>query len=107
MTMQPLYEAAQIRVFGDMYRKGLLYRGNKPVYWSPSSCTALAEAELEYNDAHVSRSIYIKFDVITPSVSLNKIVSTCKSFNSKPLQLTVWTTTPWYYALFIILLCSL
>ena len=48
LTLQPSFEAAQIRVFGEMFEKGHLYRGRKPVHWSPSSRTALAEAEVRY-----------------------------------------------------------
>lgn len=59
LTLQPSFEAAQIGVFGDMYRKGYIFRGRKPVHWSPSSRTALAEAELEYPENHVSKSIYV------------------------------------------------
>jgi isoleucyl-tRNA synthetase len=53
MTLAPDYEAAQIEVFGQMALKGYIYRGLKPVHWSPSSQTALAEAELEYPDNHI------------------------------------------------------
>ncbi|CAK9253213.1 unnamed protein product [Sphagnum jensenii] len=53
LTLQPTYEAAQVKVFGDMMMKGNIYRGRKPVHWSPSSRTALAEAELEYPDIRV------------------------------------------------------
>ncbi|MBC8122389.1 MAG: class I tRNA ligase family protein, partial [Gemmatimonadaceae bacterium] len=60
LTLQPEYEAAQIGVFGKMVLKGYIYRGLKPVHWSPSSQTALAEAELEYPEGHISRSIYVK-----------------------------------------------
>ncbi|MFQ3680542.1 MAG: class I tRNA ligase family protein, partial [Pseudanabaenaceae cyanobacterium] len=64
-TLKPEYEAAQIGVFGAMALKGFIYRGLKPVYWSPSSQTALAEAELEYPEGHVSPSIYVAFPVVT------------------------------------------
>lgn len=70
LTLQPEYEAAQIRVFGQMYLKGHIYRGRKPVHWSPSSRTALAEAELEYPDKHTSASIYVGFNVVKPSACL-------------------------------------
>jgi isoleucyl-tRNA synthetase len=66
LTLQPEYEAAQIGVFGEMFLKGHIYRGRKPVNWSPSSRTALAEAELEYNDKHISRSVYVGFKVSGP-----------------------------------------
>ena len=59
--MKPEYEAAQIGVFGQMVLKGYIYRGTKSVHWSPSSKTALAEAELEYPEGHTSRSLYAAF----------------------------------------------
>lgn len=59
VTLQPKYEAAQLGVFGKMVLNGHIYRGRKPVHWSPSSRTALAEAELEYPEGHKSRSIYV------------------------------------------------
>lgn len=59
VTLDPSYEAAQLRVFGQMVLNGHIYRGRKPVHWSPSSRTALAEAELEYPEGHTSRSIYV------------------------------------------------
>ena len=64
LTLQKDYEAAQIRVFGDMVLKGHIYRGLKPVHWSPSSRTALAEAELEYPDGHTSPSVYVAFPAV-------------------------------------------
>ena len=91
MTMSKEYEASQIRLFGDMLRKGYIYRGLKPVHWSPSSRTALAEAELEYPDNHTSRSIYVGFDVSSPSTALNAILLQ----HSLTPRLVVWTTTPW------------
>ena len=50
ITLKPAYEAQQIKVFGEMAKKGYIYKGKKPVYWSPSSESALAEAEIEYQD---------------------------------------------------------
>jgi isoleucyl-tRNA synthetase len=64
VTLQPQYEAAQIGVFGQMVLRGHIYRGRKPVHWSPSSRTALAEAELEYPEGHVSRSIYVAMPLV-------------------------------------------
>ncbi|VDM73123.1 unnamed protein product, partial [Strongylus vulgaris] len=52
LTMDPLYVSEQLRLFAKMVEKGLVYRAFKPVYWSPSSRTALAESELEYNEKH-------------------------------------------------------
>ncbi|MDU6097511.1 MAG: class I tRNA ligase family protein, partial [Staphylococcus epidermidis] len=60
ITLTPEYEAAQIRLFGEMADKGLIYKGKKPVYWSPSSESSLAEAEIEYHDKR-SASIYVAF----------------------------------------------
>ncbi len=59
LTLEPKYEAAQLRIFGKLVAAGHIYRGTKPVHWSPSSQTALAEAELEYPEGHTSRSIYV------------------------------------------------
>jgi len=60
-TMDRDYEVQQLNVFFGMMKKGLIYRANKPVYWSPSSQTALAEAELEYNDKHTSLTAWVAF----------------------------------------------
>lgn len=90
VTAQPAYEAAQIRVFGEMVAKRHVYRGRKPVHWSPSSRTALAEAELEYPDNHVSRSIYVGFKVTKPSEKLRAALG-----GNQDVRLSIWTTTPW------------
>ncbi|MGL4620164.1 MAG: class I tRNA ligase family protein, partial [Chroococcidiopsis sp.] len=88
LTLKPKYEAAQIGVFGQMVLKGYIYRGFKPVYWSPSSKTALAEAELEYPEGHTSRSLYAAFPIthIEPS-AFPKL----KSFLPH-LWVAIWTT---------------
>jgi isoleucyl-tRNA synthetase len=90
LTLQPEFEAAQIRVFGEMFRQGYIFRGRKPVHWSPSSQTALAEAELEYPEGHVSKSIYVAFEIDQPS-------NTVAPYHSvdDPVKLSIWTTTPW------------
>jgi isoleucyl-tRNA synthetase len=90
LTLLPEYEAAQIGVFGQMVLKGYIYRGLKPVYWSPSSQTALAEAELEYPDGHTSRSLYAAFKVL-------QLADTAKAFSPylDELGVAIWTTTPW------------
>jgi len=90
LTLEPQFEAAQIRVFGEMFKKGFIFRGRKPVHWSPSSRTALAEAELEYPEGHVSKSIYVAFEVDVPSESLASYHSA-----EEPLKVAIWTTTPW------------
>lgn len=83
VTLDPKFEAEQIRVFGKMVDKGYIYKGLKPIYWSPSSESALAEAEIEYHD-HTSPSIYVAFDL----VSENGVVE-------KGTKFVIWTTTPW------------
>ncbi len=91
LTLKPEYEAAQIGVFGEMFLKGYIYRGLKPVHWSPSSKTALAEAELEYPEGHISRSIYAAFAVTGLSEALK---STLGEY-LPDLGVAIWTTTPW------------
>ncbi|XWW95390.1 hypothetical protein V2A60_003348 [Cordyceps javanica] len=89
-TMDRAFEIRQLRVFQKMVRHGLIYRKHKPVYWSPSSGTALAEAELEYKDDHLSTSAYIRF----PITSDYSEILDLGSFNG-PLYAAIWTTTPW------------
>ena len=90
LTLTPEYEAAQIGVFGEMALKGYIYRGLKPVHWSPSSRTALAEAELEYPEGHTSPSIYAAF----PVTKLGD--GACRLEEYLPnLGVAIWTTTPW------------
>ncbi|BDA66062.1 isoleucyl-tRNA synthetase [Calothrix sp. PCC 7716] len=91
LTMAPEYEAAQIGVFKQMVLKGCIYRGLKPVNWSPSSRTALAEAELEYPEGHTSRSLYAAF----PMTSLSDAVKDKFSEYLPDLGVAIWTTTPW------------
>lgn len=82
ITLTADYEERQINVFAKMVERGLIYKGLKPVYWSPSSETALAEAEIEYQD-HTSTSIYVAF----PAVTENPLF--------KDANYIIWTTTPW------------
>ncbi|MFN5514816.1 MAG: isoleucine--tRNA ligase [Cyanobacteriota bacterium] len=91
LTLAPEYEAAQIGVFGAMALKGYIYRGLKPVHWSPSSRTALAEAELEYPEGHVSQSVYAGFTVTQAS---EKLQAALAPFLGN-LGVAIWTTTPW------------
>ena len=97
LTMQKEYEAAQIDVFGQMVLKGHIYRGLKPVHWSPSSRTALAEAELEYPDGHVSPSVYVLLKVreLPEGSGLDLRLSVGGKTIVDRLFLAVWTTTPW------------
>lgn len=93
LTINPEYEAEQIRVFGEMYKKGYIEKGLKPVYWCAACETALAEAEVEYAD-HTSTSIYVRFQFDEKSSDKinNEIL---KNSNNKPIYAIIWTTTPW------------
>ena len=78
LTLAKEYEADELRLFADIVEQGFVYRGKKPVYWSIPCRTALAEAEVEYQD-HVSQSVYVKFPLVGhPGTSV-----------------VIWTTTPW------------
>ncbi|SFL59272.1 isoleucine--tRNA ligase [Salibacterium qingdaonense] len=83
ITLNKEYEARQIQVFGEMAKRGYIYKGQKPVFWSPSSESALAEAEIEYHDKK-SPSIYAAFDVKDGGRVLDG-----------DEQFIIWTTTPW------------
>lgn len=83
LTLQKEYEARQIGLFATMALKGYIYKGLKPVYWSPSSESALAEAEIEYADV-TSHSIYVAFKV-----------KDGKGVVDNDARLIIWTTTPW------------
>lgn len=78
LTLNQEYEADELRQFADIVEKGFVYRGKKPVYWSIPCRTALAEAEVEYQD-HVSQSVYVKFPIV----------------DRPGTYLLIWTTTPW------------
>src|ERR1019366_5612087 len=78
LTLNKEYEADELRMFADIVAKGFVYRGKKPVYWSIPCRTALAEAEVEYQD-HVSQSIFVKFPIV----------------GQPDTFVLIWTTTPW------------
>ena len=84
ITYDPKMEARQLGVFGEMYKRGYIYKGLKPVYWCTDCETALAEAEIEYKDIN-SNTAYVKFPVIN-SKGL---------FDEKGTYVVIWTTTPW------------
>lgn len=84
LTLDPEYEAVQIGIFGSMAEKGYIYKGLKPVYWCADCETALAEAEVEYQD-HQSPSIYVKFPIIDAK----------GRFETRNSYVVIWTTTPW------------
>lgn len=83
ITLDPKFESIQIKVFGEMAKKGFIYKGLKPVYWCADCETALAEAEVEYNDK-TSPSIYVKFPV-----------KDGKGVIPEDAFVIIWTTTPW------------
>ncbi len=85
LTLDPAYEADEIRLLAQIQRNGILYRGEKPVYWCPALQTALAAAEVEYRD-HKSPAVYVSFELIKSPLSLALPEKT---------SLVIWTTTPW------------
>ena len=91
LTINPEFEAEQVRVFGDMYKKGYIEKGLKPVYWCASCETALAEAEVEYAD-HTSTSIYVRFKFDDEGVN---IIKKLVELPSDDVYAVIWTTTPW------------
>ena len=84
VTLQHDFEAQEIRVFGEMYKKGYIYKGKKPVYWSWSSESTLAEAEVEYKDVEAN-SIFVAFPVTDGKGIIDP----------KDTYFVIWTTTPW------------
>ena len=81
LTMNPAYEAEILRAFAVFVERGLVYESLKPVYWSTGAQTALAEAEVEYQDRH-DTAVYVKFPIITGSLG-------------GKASIVIWTTTPW------------
>ena len=86
-TMDRHFEAEEVKVFGEMYRKGYIYKGLKPVYWCPKDETALAEAEIEYQDDPCT-SIYVKFALKDDKGRLSE-------YGTKDTYFIIWTTTTW------------
>ncbi len=87
LTMDPGFEAEEVKVFGAMYKKGVIYKGLKPVYWCPHDETALAEAEIEYQDDPVT-TVYVKFPMHDDQGKLG-------AFDKDKLFFVIWTTTIW------------
>jgi len=88
LTMDPLFEAEEVRIFGKMYEKGYIYKGFKPVYWCPEDETALAEAEIEYADVPCE-AICVKFRVKDGRGALDGIPGADNA------SILIWTTTAW------------
>lgn len=89
LTLRPAYEARQVEVFGEMAKKGYMYKGLKPVYWCPDCNTALAEAEIEYSN-DPCYSIYVKFNVTN-----DKGIFTNLGLDLSKIYFVIWTTTTW------------
>ncbi|CAG9131135.1 unnamed protein product [Plutella xylostella] len=89
LTLNKSYVQNQLRKFYELYKMGLIYRALKPVYWSPSSRTALAEAELEYDPQFKSKEVYVTFPLESVPDAIHKLAP------GKKLQAIIWTTTPW------------
>ncbi len=87
LTMNPSFEAEEVKVFGEMYKRGYIYKGLKPVYWCPHDETALAEAEIEYQDDPVT-TVYVKFPMHDDQGKLS-------SYDKSKLFFVIWTTTIW------------
>lgn len=86
LTLDPKYEAANVAVFAELYRRGLVFRGRKPIHWCTSCVTALAEAEIEYEDKK-SSSVFVRFPLAEEFPPLTQA--------GKRASLLIWTTTPW------------
>lgn len=89
VTLDPKFEEKQIKIFGEMVKKGYIYRGLKPIYWCPDCETALAEAEIEYAEDKTD-SIYVKFNVCEDNGELAKL-----GVDPKNVYFVIWTTTTW------------
>ncbi len=85
LTLNPEYEAKQLEVFKELYENGYIFKGLKPIYWSPVTETALAEAEIEYKN-HVSPSIYVKMEANADLL---------EKLGVDEASMVIWTTTPW------------
>ncbi|CEP09256.1 hypothetical protein [Parasitella parasitica] len=93
LTLTNDYEIRQLRVLTNMIKHGHIYRQLKPVYWSPSSKSALAESELEYKEDHVSKSIHVRFSLKELAPALKKKWESYAK--NQKLYALIWTTTPW------------
>ena len=86
-TMHPSFEAEEVKVFGEMYKRGYIYKGLKPVYWCPHDETALAEAEIEYQDDPCT-TVYVKFPLHDDQGKLD-------GYDKSKISFVIWTTTIW------------
>ncbi|HIV87573.1 MAG TPA: isoleucine--tRNA ligase [Candidatus Pygmaiobacter gallistercoris] len=89
LTLAPEFEAIQVKIFGEMAKKGYIYKGLKAVYWCPTDKTALAEAEIEYSDDECD-SIYVAFQVVKDNGTLARV-----GIPMEKTRFVIWTTTTW------------
>ncbi len=94
LTMNPKYEAEQLRAFARIYENGHVYRGYKPVHWCLDCGSALAEAEVEYQDRR-SPAIDVRYRVLDEETALDKFGEDARSRRDGELSVVIWTTTPW------------
>ena len=92
LTMAPRYQAAIVRALGTFVARGLVYKGKKPVHWCLRDRTALAEAEVEYED-HSSPSIYVEFPLSTRDAGT--LAARVPALAGREVSVLIWTTTPW------------
>ena len=92
LTLSTEYEGEELRQFAALVRNGYVYQGMKPIYWCPSCVTALAEAEVEYEE-HTSPSIYVRFALTEESKK--QLIAQAPEIDGRPIHVVIWTTTPW------------
>uniref|UniRef100_A0A0N5BYF8 isoleucine--tRNA ligase n=1 Tax=Strongyloides papillosus TaxID=174720 RepID=A0A0N5BYF8_STREA len=90
-TMDPSYVVSELKILGNLYDRGIVRRDRKPVYFSPSTGTALAEAELEYNENHKSKAVFFRF----PIINTEEVMKRTEHEKTFSIYGLVWTTTPW------------
>ncbi|QIW97805.1 hypothetical protein AMS68_003323 [Peltaster fructicola] len=89
-TMDKDFELRQLQIFREMVKNDLIFRDYRPVYWSPSSRTALAESELEYDDKHKCTAAFVKMPLVDTRGMLSGLIR-----SDEPIYAVIWTTTPW------------
>jgi isoleucyl-tRNA synthetase len=94
LTMQPRYEAEQLRAFAQIIRNGHVYKGVKPVYWCIDCRSSLAEAEVEYQE-RTDPSVDVRFRALEPAAWIRQLAWPEGDFKQVPLHAVIWTTTPW------------
>src|SRR5213593_1204967 len=92
LTLKPAYQATIVRALGRFVEQGMVYKGKKPVHWCIHCRTALAEAEVEYED-HTSPSIYVEFPLAPESAG--ELAARVPALKGRSVSVLIWTTTPW------------